>query len=183
MVVLGIVLAVVVVLALLAISYKNKFVFLDNRVKNAWSQIDVQMQNRFSLVPNLVETVKGYAKHEKETFEGIANAKAKYMSANTAAEKMEANNQLSGFLGRLFAISEAYPELKANTGFENLQGQLVEVENKIRFARQFYNDTVTEYNQAIQMFPGSLFAGFFNYHNAELFKANDMAREEVQVKF
>ena len=183
MVVLGIVLAVVVVLALLAISYKNKFVVLDNRVKNAWSQIDVQMQNRFSLVPNLVETVKGYAKHEKDTLEGISNAKTKYMSASTTEEKMEANNQLNELLGKFFAISEAYPELKANTSFEKLQTQLMEIEDKIRFARQFYNDTVTEYNQAIQMFPGSLFAGFFNYHNAELFKANDMAREEVQVKF
>jgi len=178
-----IILIIVAVLAFFVVGAYNTLVKSRMQTREAWSQIDVQMQNRFSLVPNLVETVKGYAKHEKETFEGIANAKAKYMSANTAAEKMEANNQLSGFLGRLFAISEAYPELKANTGFENLQGQLVEVENKIRFARQFYNDTVTEYNQAIQMFPGSLFAGFFNYHNAELFKANDMAREEVQVKF
>ena len=183
MIALGVIIGIIVILAVVAIGYKNKFVVLDNRVKNSWSQIDVQMQNRFSLVTNLVETVKGYAKHEKETFEGIANAKTRYMSATTPEEKMEANNQLSGFLGRLFAISEAYPELKANTGFENLQAQLVEVENKIRFARQFYNDTVTEYNQTIQMFPGSLFAGFFNYHNAELFKANDMAREEVQVKF
>ena len=183
MIALGVIIGLIVILAVVAIGYKNKFVVLDNRVKNSWSQIDVQMQNRFSLVPNLVETVKGYAKHEKGTFEGIANAKTRYMSATTPEEKMEANNQLSGFLGRLFAISEAYPELKANTGFENLQAQLVEVENKIRFARQFYNDTVTEYNQTIQMFPGSLFAGFFNYHNAELFKANDMAREEVQVKF
>jgi len=146
MIALGVIIGIIVILAFVAISYKNKFVVLDNRVKNSWSQIDVQMQNRFSLVPNLVETVKGYAKHEKETFEGIANAKTRYMSATTPEEKMEANNQLSGFLGRLFAISE-------------------------------------EYNQTIQMFPGSLFAGFFNYHNAELFKANDMAREEVQVKF
>ena len=162
MIALGAIIGIIVILAGVAIGYKNKFVVLDNRVKNSWSQIDVQMQNRFSLVPNL---------------------KTRYMSATTPEEKMEANNQLSGFLGRLFAISEAYPELKANTSFENLQAQLVEVENKIRFARQFYNDTVTEYNQTIQMFPGSLFAGFFNYHNAELFKANDMAREEVQVKF
>ena len=183
MLIIGIILGIIVILAILAIIYKNKFVILDNRVKNSWSQIDVQMQNRFSLVPNLVETVKGYAKHEKDTLEGISNAKTKYMSASTTEEKMEANNQLNELLGKFFAISEAYPELKANTGFENLQGQLVEVENKIRFARQFYNDTVTEYNQTIQMFPGSLFAGFFNYHNAELFKANDMAREEVQVKF
>lgn len=183
MIALGIIIGIIVIIVIIAIIYKNKFVVLDNRVKNSWSQIDVQMQNRFSLVPNLVETVKGYAKHEKETFEGIAKAKARYMSANTAEEKMNANNQLSSFLGRLFAISEAYPELKANTSFENLQAQLVEVENKIRFARQFYNDTVTEYNQTIQMFPGSVFAGLFNYHNAELFKANDMAKEEIQIKF
>ena len=183
MIVLGVVLGIIVLLVIMVIGYKNKFVVLDNRVKNAWSQIEIQLQNRFSLIPNLVEIVKGYAKHEKETFEGIASARSRYMSANTPQEKMDANNQLTGFLGRLFSITESYPELKANTSFENLQAQLVEVENKIRFARQFYNDTVTEYNQTIQMFPGSLFAGFFNYHNAELFKANEMAREEVQVKF
>ena len=176
-------LALVFVLVVYLISTYNSIIRLNERVKEAWSGITVILKLRADLIPNLVNTVKGYAKHEKETFEGIANAKTRYMSATTPEEKMEANNQLSGFLGRLFAISEAYPELKANTSFENLQAQLVEVENKIRFARQFYNDTVTEYNQTIQMFPGSLFAGFFNYHNAELFKANDMAREEVQVKF
>ena len=162
MLIIGIILGIIVILAILAIIYKNKFVILDNRVKNSWSQIDVQMQNRFSLVPNLVETVKGYAKHEKDTLEGISNAKTKYMSASTTEEKMEANNQLNELLGKFFAISEAYPELKANTSFEKLQTQLMEIEDKIRFARQFYNDTVTEYNQAIQMFPGNLFAGMFN---------------------
>ena len=149
MLIIGIILGIIVILAILAIIYKNKFVILDNRVKNSWSQIDVQMQNRFSLVPNLVETVKGYAKHEKDTLEGISNAKTKYMSASTTEEKMEANNQLNELLGKFFAISEAYPELKANTSFEKLQTQLMEIEDKIRFARQFYNDTVTEYNQAI----------------------------------
>ena len=183
MIVLGVVLGIIVLLVIMVIGYKNKFVVLDNRVKNAWSQIEIQLQNRFSLIPNLVEIVKGYAKHEKETFEGIARSRSRYMSANTPQEKMDANNQLTGFLGRLFSITESYPELKANTSFENLQAQLVEVENKIRFARQFYNDTATEYNQTIQMLPASFFAGFFNYHNAELFKANDMAKEEVQIKF
>ena len=146
MLIIGIILGIIVILAILAIIYKNKFVILDNRVKNSWSQIDVQMQNRFSLVPNLVETVKGYAKHEKDTLEGISNAKTKYMSASTTEEKMEANNQLNELLVKFFAISEAYPELKANTSFEKLQTQLMEIEDKIRFARQFYNDTVTEYN-------------------------------------
>jgi lemA protein len=183
MIILGVVLGIIVLLVVMVISYKNKFVVLDNRVKNAWSQIEVQLQNRFSLIPNLVEIVKGYATHEKETFEGIANARAKYMSANTPQEKMDANNQLTGFLGRLFSITESYPELKANVSFENLQKQLIEVEDKIRFARQFYNDTATEYNQTIQMLPASFFAGFFNYHNAELFKANDIAKEEVKIKF
>ena len=183
MIALGVILGIIVVLAIVVIGYKNKFVVLDNRVKNAWSQIEVQLQNRFSLIPNLVEIVKGYATHEKETFEGIASARTRYMAANTPQEKMEANNQLTGFLGRLFAVSEAYPELKANTSFENLQAQLVEVENKIRIARQLYNDTATEYNQTIQMLPASLFAGFFNYHAAELFKANDEAKEEVKIKF
>lgn len=183
MVILGIVLGIIVILGVLAISYKNKFVVLDNRVKNAWSQIDVQLENRFNLIPNFVETVKGYAKHEKETFDGIARARSNFQNATTPEAKMEANNQLSGFLGRLFAVSEAYPELKANTSFENLQAQLVELENKIRFARQFYNDTVTEYNQTIQMFPANIFAGLFNYRLAELFKADDIARITPQVNF
>lgn len=178
-----VILGIVVVLIAMAVGYKNKFVVLDNRVKNAWSQIDVQLENRFSLIPNFVETVKGYAKHEKETFDGIARARSNFQNATTPEAKMEANNQLSGFLGRLFAVSEAYPELKANTSFENLQNQLVELENKIRFARQFYNDTVTEYNQNIQMFPASIFAGIFNYRLAELFKADDVARVTPQVRF
>ncbi len=177
------ILAVVVVLGLLVISYKNKFVVLDNRVKNAWSQIDVQLQSRFNVIPNFVETVKGYAKHENETFEGIAKARANFQNAKTPEEKMAANDQMSGFLGRLFAVSEAYPELKANRGFENLQRQLVELEDKIRYARQFYNDTVTRYNETIQKFPASIFAGIFNYHAAELFKADDTARTAPQVKF
>lgn len=179
----GIVVGILVIMIGMAISYKNKFVILDSRVKNSWSQIDVQMQNRFNLIPNFVETVKGYAKHEKETFEGIANSRANYSSARTAGEKMAANNELNGFLGRLLAIAEAYPELKADSSFLNLQNQLVELENKIRFARQFYNDTVTEYNQAIQMIPGNIFAGFFNYRMADLFKAEDNARVTPEVKF
>lgn len=178
-----VILGIIIILIAMAIGYKNKFVILDNRVKNAWSQIDVQLENRFSLIPNFVETVKGYAKHEKETFDGIAKARSNFQSATTPEAKMEANNQLTSFLGRLFAVSEAYPELKANTSFENLQNQLVELENKIRFARQFYNDTVTEYNQNIQMFPASVFAGIFNYRLAELFKADDIARVAPQVRF
>lgn len=177
------IIVIVVVLIGTAVAYKNKFVVLDNRVKNSFSQIDIQMQNRFNLIPNLVETVKGYAKHEKETFEGISNARQKYSTAQTMTEKMNANNELNGFLGRLFAITEAYPELKADGSFMNLQNQLVDLENKIRFARQFYNDTATEYNQTIQMVPASIFAGLFNYRNAELFKADDMARVTPEVKF
>lgn len=178
-----IVVGIIVMLAGMAVSYKNKFVALDNRVKNAWSQIDVQLENRFALIPNLVETVKGYAKHEKDTFEGIAAARTRYTAAQTPEEKMEANQQLSGFLGRLLAISESYPELKANTSFENLQKELSGLEEKIRFARQFYNDTVTKYNDAIQMFPASLFAGLFGYRAAELFKADILARVTPEVKF
>lgn len=177
------ILGIIVALIIMAISYKNKFVVLDSRVKNAWSQIDVQLENRFSLIPNFVETVKGYAKHEKETFDGIARARSNFQVATTPEAKMEANNQLSGFLGRLLAVSEAYPELKVNASFENLQTQLVELENKIRYARQFYNDAVTTYNQAIQIFPANIFAGIFNYHLAELFKADAVARATPQVRF
>lgn len=178
-----IIVVLLVCLALWAISYKNKFVILLSRMKNAWSQIDVQLQRRLDLIPNLVETVKGYASHEKGTLEAVISARNQYISAGSVQEKMEASNQLSGVLRQLFALSEAYPDLKANTNFLDLQEQLKEVEDKIAFARQFYNDTVTKYNQSIQLFPGSLFAGFFHYVEEPLFQADPDAQTVPKVKF
>ena len=173
----------VVLLIFFAISYKNKFVTLLNRVKNAWSQIDVQLQKRLDLVPNLVETVKGYASHEKGTLEAVIAARNQYVSASTVEEKIGASNQLTGMLRQLFALSEAYPDLKANTNFLHLQEQLKEVEDKIAFARQFYNDTVTKYNQSIQLFPASLFAGLYHYAEEPLFQAASEAQVAPKVQF
>ncbi len=183
MTVLIVILVIVVLLVLMAISYKNKFVVLHNRVKNAWSQISVQLQNRFDLIPNLVETVKGYANHEKGIFDEFAKARASFSNAKNPAEQMRANYELSSVLSRLMAVSEAYPELKADTSFLNLQSNLKEVEEKIRIARQVYNDTATIYNQNIEMFPASIFAGLFKYTQAELFVSDEGARTAPKVQF
>ena len=178
-----IILGLILFLGFLAISFKNKFVILLSRVKNAWSQIDVQLQRRFDLIPNLVETVKGYATHEKGTLEAVIAARNQYIAAGTVQEKMEANNQLTAVLRQLFAVSETYPDLKANTNFLQLQEQLKEVEDKVAYARQFYNDTVTKYNQSIQLFPASIFAAFFHYGEETLFQATAGAQEAPKVKF
>lgn len=174
---------IIIVVCFMAISFKNKFVVLLSRVKNAWSQIDVQLQRRFDLIPNLVETVKGYAAHEKGTLEAVIAARNQYVSAGSVQEKMEASNQLTGVLRQLFAVSEAYPDLKSNTNFLQLQEQLKEVEDKVAYARQFYNDTVTKYNQSIQLFPASLFAGLFHYVEEPLFQAVTGSQEVPKVKF
>ncbi len=174
---------IIIVVCFMAISFKNKFVVLLSRVKNAWSQIDVQLQRRFDLIPNLVETVKGYAGHEKGTLEAVIAARNQYVSAGSVQEKMEASNQLTGVLRQLFAVSEAYPDLKSNTNFLQLQEQLKEVEDKVAYARQFYNDTVTKYNQSIQLFPASLFAGLFHYVEEPLFQAVTGSQEVPKVKF
>ena len=174
---------IIIVVCFMAISFKNKFVVLLSRVKNAWSQIDVQLQRRFDLIPNLVETVKGYAGHEKGTLEAVIAARNQYVSAGGVQEKMEASNQLTGVLRQLFAVSEAYPDLKSNTNFLQLQEQLKEVEDKVAYARQFYNDTVTKYNQSIQLFPASLFAGLFHYVEEPLFQAVTGSQEVPKVKF
>ena len=178
-----IIIAVVVLLVFYVIGVYNGLKVMSVKADTAFADLDVVLKRRYDLIPNLVEVAKKYMSHESEVFSNIAKARSGYMEATTPEQKIEATKQFDKAMSTFKVQVEAYPELKANTSFENLQAQLVEVENKIRFARQFYNDTVTEYNQTIQMFPGSLFAGFFNYHNAELFKANEMAREEVQVKF
>jgi LemA protein len=153
----------VVVLLLLVVvwlvSYVNRFVRYENAIDNAWAQIDVQLQRRGELIPNLVETVKGYAAHEKGAIQAVSDARARMVGAGTPEAKMDASNALTGALGRLFAIAEAYPDLKANQNFLQLQDELSHTENKVAFARQAYNDSVLRYNNAIETYPGKFFAG------------------------
>ena len=153
-------LVIVIVLFLLYIvSARNRIIRLDNTIDNSWSQIDVQLKRRADLIPNLVETVKGYAAHEKGVLEGVTAARAGLMNAKTPEDANAANNMLTQALGKLFAVAEAYPDLKANQNFLQLQDELTHTENKVSFARQHYNDTVLEYNNAVTTFPGTLFAG------------------------
>ncbi len=174
---------VVVVVAIVAywfISIFNKIKVLANRIEEAWAQIDVQLQKRFDLVPNLVETVKGYATHEREIFEGIAAARAGMITGGREA-RMQASNALTGALGRLFAIAEAYPDLKAADNFKLFQEQLEGIENKIAYARQFYNSSVLQFNNMITTIPGVWFAGGRAKH--EFLEAPEAAREAPKVEF
>jgi LemA protein len=161
----------------------NGLVSLRNRIENAWAQIDVQLKRRYDLIPNLVETVKGYASHEKETLERVIQARNAGMGASGPQEQAQAENMLSGALKSLFALSEAYPDLKANTNFLNLQEELTGTEGRIAYARQFYNDTVYRYNTKIQSFPAVVIAGRFGFKEREYFEAEDDARGPVKVQF
>ncbi len=183
LIILIVVIALVVILALYVIATHNKLVELKNRVKDQWAQIDVQLKRRFDLIPNLVETVKGYTKHESETLENVVKARNTYLSATTNEEAIKANNDLTGAISKLFALSESYPDLKANTNFLQMQADLKDVEDKIASARQFYNDTVLQYNNKIQMFPSNIVASMFHYKAEAFFEAADTERENVQVKF
>ena len=179
-----IILVIVVLIVIAIISMYNGLVSARVKVDNAWSQIDVQLQRRFDLIPNFVETVKGYAAHESETFEKIAQLRTSWANAGTVAEKAELDNQLSGALKTIMAVSEGYPELKANQNFSELSEELRNTENKISFSRQFYNDTVTKYNTKIQVFPSNIIAGMFNFTARDLFRAeSDEARKNVKVDF
>ena len=179
-----IILAIVVVLVIAIIGMYNGLVQSKIKVDNAWSQIDVQLQRRFDLIPNFVETVKGYMNHEKETFEKIAALRTSWANTQSVAEKAELDNQLSTALKTIMAVSENYPELKANQNFSDLSEELRNTENKISFSRQFYNDTVTMYNTKLQVFPSNIIASMFNFTAKELFKAeNDEARKNVKVDF
>jgi LemA protein len=178
-----IIFVVLLVLVLFIISTYNSLVVKRNRVKNAWAQIDVQLKKRFDLIPNLVETVKGYAKHEAGTLEAVVKARNQYISAVTPEEMMKANNEMTGALSRLFALAENYPDLKANTNFMELQNELTQVEDKIAYARQFYNDTVMIFNNAIQVFPSNLLAGLFGFKEEAYFKADEAERQNVKVQF
>lgn len=179
-----IILAIVVVLIITIIGMYNSLVQSKIKVDNAWSQIDVQLQRRFDLIPNFVETVKGYMTHEKETFTKIAELRTSWANTQNVSEKADLNNQLSGALKTIMAVSENYPELKANQNFANLSEELRNTENKISFSRQFYNDTVTMYNTKLQIFPSNIIASMFNFTARDLFEAeSDEARKNVKVDF
>jgi LemA protein len=176
-------LGVLVLILLIVVGIYNQIIALRNRIDNSWHQIDVQLKRRADLIPNLIETVKGYAAHEKETFAKVTEARAKMIQAGSIDEQAHALHELSGALKSLFAVAEAYPELKANQNFLMLQEELAGTENKISYARQFYNDTVMQYNQVIQQFPGNIFAGMFGFTSKEYFEIEETAREAPKVKF
>ena len=179
-----IILVVVVLLVVVVVSGYNSLVSLRNKVKDQWSQIDVQLKKRADLIPNIVETVKGYAKQEKETLEGVIKARNALNTASSVEEEMAANNQITGALNKLFALSEAYPELKANENFMSLQKDLKDVEEKISYARQFYNDTVMTYNNKVQMFPSNIIASLFGFKESKFFELdNEKDRETPKVSF
>jgi LemA protein len=178
-----VILVVVVLLVLVLIGSYNGLVRLRNRVDNAWAQIDVQLKRRYDLIPNLVETVKGYASHERGTLEAVIQARNMAMSAQGPAQQAQAENMISGALKSLFALSEAYPDLKANQNFLNLQEELTGTEGRISYARQFYNDTVQKFNTKIQTFPTVVLAGTFHFTEREYFEVEEGARDVPRVSF
>jgi len=178
-----IVLVIVVILIIWVAGTYNSLVSLRNKVKDEWSQIDVQLKRRFDLIPNLVETVKGYAKHEKETLEGVISARNKFLTADTPEKEMEANGELTNAISKLFALSESYPDLKANANFMSLQNDLKDTEDKISYARQFYNDSVLKLNNKIEMFPSNIIAGIFGFKQEKFFEIEETEKANVQVKF
>jgi len=183
-VIVGIVVGVLVLLLIVvAIVMYNGLVRSRNRIDNAWSQIDVQLKRRYDLIPNLVETVKGYAEHEKSTFEMVTQARANAINAQGPEQQAQAENVLSGALKSLFAVAEAYPDLKANQNFLNLQEELTSTEDRIAYARQFYNDSVLSFNNRIQTFPRSIIAGTFNFEKREYFEGDPEATGPVKVEF
>ncbi len=178
-------LAVLAVIGLFVMFSYNSLVVLRQRVKNAWAQVDVQLRRRYDLIPNLVNTVKGYATHERETFEKVTEARSRAMAAGTVQEQAGAENMLSGTLKSLFALAENYPQLKADSNFRQLQEELSNTESKIAFSRQFYNDTVQKFNTKIQVFPTVLIADMLGFKAADYFNldAEAEARRPVDVKF
>ena len=178
-----IIIAVLVLLVFYVIGVYNSLVNLRNMVKDQWAQIDVTLKRRADLIPNVVETVKGYASHEKDTLEAVVNARNKAFSATTKEDEMQANGELTQALGRLFALTEAYPDLKANTNFLQLQTELNETENKIAYARQFYNDVALKYRNKVEMFPSNIIAGIFGFKAEPFFEVSDADKEVPQVKF
>ena len=182
-IILWILLALVVVVVIYAIVTYNGLVSMRNRIENAWAQIDVQLKRRYDLIPNLVETVKGYAAHERETLERVIEARNMALAAQGPHDQAEAENMISGALKSIFALSEAYPDLKANTNFLNLQEELSGTEGRIAYARQFYNDSVYRYNTKIQSFPANQIAGRFRFREREYFEATGDERAPMPVDF
>ena len=174
---------VAVILALVGIAIYNGLIKGRQGVRNGWAQIDVQLKRRHDLIPNLVNTVKGFATHEKSTLEDVVNARARATSAGTIPEAIRAEGELTQALGRLLAVSEAYPEIKANANFLQLQTELAETEDRIAFSRQSYNDAVTRYNTSTEVFPNVLLAGLFGFKGEPLFEAVSAERSNPEVKF
>lgn len=177
------VLILLVAVAVFLIGIYNSLVSLKVKIKEAWSQIDVQLKRRADLIPNVVETVKGYAAHEKEVFENVTKARSALMNAQSPKEAGEADQMLQGALKSLFAIAEAYPELKAQEGFVNLQKELSDTEDKVAYSRQFYNSVVRQFNEKIVVFPNNLIAPMFGFKQEEFFEAEEKEREAVKVQF
>ena len=182
-IVIVIIVGILLLLVFYAIGVYNKLVNARNKVDNQFSQIDIQLKRRADLIPNLVETVKGYAKHEKDTFKEVIDARNKAVSASSVNDKIEAENELTGALNKLFALTEAYPELKANDNFLSLQNDLKDSEDKITYARQFYNDSAMNFNNLVEMFPTNIFANMFKFKRYDFFEASEKEKEVPKVKF
>ena len=178
-----ILIAILVIFVLWLLSTYNGLVTLRNRVKEAWSQIDVQLKRRSSLIPNLVETVKGYAKHEKEVFENVTKARSALVEAKNPAQAAQANNMLTGALKSLFAVAESYPNLRASENFKQLQEEVSDTETKVAAARQFYNRNVLDLNNSIEQVPSAWIANMFHFQKEEFFKAEDEEKQDIKVKF
>ena len=178
-----VIVALIVLLLLWLVAMFNKLVKLRNRAENAWAQVDVQLRRRYDLIPNLVETVKGYAQHERETFEAVTQARTAAQQAQGVAQQAQAENMLTAALGRLFAVAEAYPQLRATENFQQLQAQLADVEQSIAISRQVYNDTVLSYENALETVPTSIIAGWFNFRPREYFQTEEATREAPRVDF
>ena len=181
--ILWVVAAVAVIFVTVSVLFYNSFVRKKLKVENNFSEIKIQCKKRFDLVPNLVETVKGYAKHEKETLEGVTLARSAGVTSKSVRELADANNQLTQMLSKLFALGEQYPDLKANANFGMLQTELVSIEKAIAVSRSFYNDAVMMYNRAVQVIPGKIFASMFGFKREEFFDAPEAETENVTVKF
>lgn len=179
----NIVIIVILLFAVYVVASYNGFIVLRNRIREALSGIDVQLKRRTDLIPNLVSTVKGYAKHEKEVFLNVTKARSALMSAKSLGEKAEANNMITSALKSIFAVAEAYPELKASTNFQDLQRQLEDTEDKIAYSRQFYNSNVLDYNNRIAVFPGNVIAGVFGFKENEFFQTTEEEKKNIKVDF
>ena len=182
-IIIGIIVLILVIVLLVFLSYYNKIIRLENRIDNSWAQIDVQLKRRTDLIPNLMETVKGYMKHEKEVLENVTKARSAIMGAKSPQENIDADNMLTGALKSLFAVSENYPDLKANQNFLNLQDELTHTEDKIAYSRQHYNDTVLSFNNTIETFPGIVFAKRMGKKERDMLQIPEADRELPKVSF